>query len=235
MKGAVAMANSGRRRILALVGAALSLVTLAGCTSDESPAQPSAAPNSASSAPKSEFTPSDADRDPSERIQGIKIESYDPGLHLQTPQRVAYDYSPPFGGRHDAVWAACNGVVYSKAVRTEHMVHSMEHGALWVAYNPDQVSGAQLDSLKARVEGRPYTMMSPYPGLDQPISLQTWGHQLKVGAADDVRVNQFFTALTLNKYTYPEVGAPCDSGAFDSDNPPPFDPTPPGADAAPPK
>jgi hypothetical protein len=181
------------------------------------------------------FTPSDTDRDPSERIEGITIEAYEPGLHLRTPQRVAYDFSPPFGGRHDAVWAACNGVVYSKAVRTEHMVHSMEHGALWVAYNPDQVSGAELDSLKVRVEGRPYMMMSPYPGLDKPISLQTWGHQLKVDTAADVRISQFFTALTLNKYTYPEVGAPCDSPQFDPDNPPPFDPAKPGADAAPPK
>jgi hypothetical protein len=166
------------------------------------------------------------------------IEAYEAGLHVVAPQRVAYDHSPPFGGRHDGYWAACNGAVYPTAVRTENMVHSLEHGALWIAYNPDQVSGAALDSLKARVENKPYTMISPYPGLDQPISLQTWGHQLKVGSAGDPRIGQFFTALMLNKYTYPEVGASCDAlgaGKFDPDSPPAFAPSPPGPDAVPPK
>ena len=35
-----------------------------------------------------------------------------------------------------------------------------------------------------RSESQPYTLMSPYPGLDQPISLQSWGHQLKLTDAD---------------------------------------------------
>ncbi len=36
----------------------------------------------------------------------------------------------------------------------------------------------------SKVEGQPYTVMSPYPGLDQPISLQSWGHQLKLTDAE---------------------------------------------------
>jgi hypothetical protein len=79
-------------------------------------------------------------------------------------------------------------------------------------------------------------MLSPYPGLDQPISLQSWGHQLKLSDANDPRIDQFIAALRTNPNTYPEVGASCDAlgpGQFDPSNPPPFDPTPPGPDAKP--
>jgi hypothetical protein len=237
MKGAAAMAGSGTRRVKILAGAALSLVTMAGCTIE---GHPMAAPSTGSAPASADpgFTPTETDQDPSTRIPGVVTETYSAGLHVMPTERVAYDHSPPFGGRHDGYWAACNGVVYPTAVRTENMVHSLEHGTVWIAYDPARISGAALDSLKARVEDKPYTMMSPYPGLDKPISLQSWGHQLKVDTAGDARIDQFVTALRGNEYTYPEVGASCDAlgaGLFDPDAPPPFDPSPPGSDAAPPK
>ena len=68
------------------------------------------------------------------------------------PAQVAYTHSPPFGGAHDYSWAACNGVVYPEPVRSENMVHSLEHGAVWIAYNPDQVTGDALDTLRGKVE-----------------------------------------------------------------------------------
>ena len=105
-----------------------------------------------------------------------------------------------------------------------------EHGAIWIAYNPDQVTGDALETLRSKVDGEPYTLMSPYPGLDQPISLQSWGHQLKLSEATDPRIDQFIAALRLNQYTYPEPGASCNevgsSGGFSQDDPPPFVPAP---------
>lgn len=191
------------------------------------------------SAPKralAEWSPSASNPDPSTKLAGIVIKQYTGSVHILPTERVAYDQSPPFGGPHDGYWAACTGIVYPNAVRTENMVHSLEHGAVWIAYNPDQVTGSALDTLKAKVQGKPYTMMSPYPGLDRPISLQSWGHQLKVDSAGDDKIDEFITALRQNGNTYPEVGASCDAlgpGAFDPSNPPAFDPKPPGPDAKP--
>ncbi|OZM73816.1 hypothetical protein CFN78_05785 [Amycolatopsis antarctica] len=182
------------------------------------------------------FAPSPENPDPSTKIPGVITEQYAGGAHVQPTERVAYDKTPSFGGPHDGYWASCTGTVYPTAVRTENMVHSLEHGAVWIAYNPDQVSGDALEQLKVRVEGKPYTMMSPYPGLDKPISLQSWGHQLKLDAADDERIDQFIVALRQNQTTYPEVGASCDAlgpGAFDPSAPPAFDPSAPGPDAKP--
>ncbi|HEV2778299.1 MAG TPA: DUF3105 domain-containing protein [Actinophytocola sp.] len=183
---------------------------------------------------KNKWVVSDDNQDPSENIEGVERIKYDSGLHVDKTQRVAYDQSPPFGGPHDGVWADCTGIVYQTAVRTENMVHSLEHGAVWIAYNPDQVKDAELDKLKARVEGQPYLMLSPYPGLDRPISLQSWGHRLKLDRADDTRIDDFIKSLRQNRYQNPEPRGRCDAAdptQFDVSNPPPFVQDPPGPDA----
>lgn len=183
-----------------------------------------------------EFQPSAETPDPSEKIDGVVKIDYPAGIHVQPTQRVAYDQAPPFGGPHDGTWATCTGTVYEQAIRTENAVHSLEHGAVWVAYNPDTVSGDALATLEEKVDGETYMLLSPYPGLDTAVALQSWGHQLKVDSVDDERIDQFITALRLNQNTYPEVGASCSSipgSGFDPENPPAFDPSAPGPDAVP--
>lgn len=181
------------------------------------------------------FTPTADNKDPSTQIQGVVVQNYSARGHIGPDKRVAYDHSPPFGGPHDATWPMCNGVVYEKAVRNENMVHGLEHGAVWIAYNPDKITGPALQSLRDRMQGGNYIMLSPYPGLDSPISLQSWGHQLKLNDPADKRIDQFVQALRLNQYTYPEVGASCDElpEVFDPKKPPPFVAAPPGPDAVP--
>jgi hypothetical protein len=175
------------------------------------------------------FVPTAENQDPSKALAGIQVQSYEGGQHVEPTVRIAYTHSPPMGGAHDYSWAACNGVVYPNPVRSENLVHSMEHGAVWIAYNPDQVTGDALKTLAAKVQNQPYTVMSPYPGLDQPISLQSWGHQLKLTDVADPRVDEFITALRTNSYVYPEAGASCAEigpSGFSQDDPPPFQPIP---------
>ncbi len=180
------------------------------------------------------FVPSENNQDPAKDIPGVVVKQYEAGQHVQAPQQVAYDQSPPFGGPHDQVWATCTGTVYDQPVRTENIIHSLEHGAVWIAYQPDKLSKAAVDKLRKRVEGESYMLMSPVPTLDSPISLQSWGHQLKLKRADDPRIDQFITALRTNRFTHPEVGASCQSvpGGFNPQNPPPFQPGA-GANAVP--
>lgn len=177
------------------------------------------------------FTPTAENQDPAAAIPGVVVQPFEGGLHVDRATQVAYTFSPPMGGAHDYSWATCNGVVYDEAIRSETAVHSLEHGAVWITYNPDQVTGDALETLRSKVEGKPYTLMSPYPGQDQPISLQSWGHQLKLSDANDPRIDQFIQALRLNQYQHPEPGASCNEigpqeGGFQQDNPPPFQPAP---------
>jgi hypothetical protein len=125
--------------------------------------------------------------------------------------------------------------VYPASHRNENAVHSLEHGAVWVTYDPSRVSAEDVDSLAARVEGEPYMLMSPYPDLQAPITLQSWGHRLELNSASDPRITQFIAALRQNPSTHPESGASCSTipGPFDPDNPPPFDAGEPGPDAVP--
>ncbi len=193
------------------------------------------------------WTPSEQNPDPSVNIQDIYVGAntpagadtpatyvdYKAAIHVNADQRVAYNRFPPVGGPHDGTWANCNGVVYTTAVRNENMVHTLEHGAVWITYNPDTIAGGDLQILTSLVEGQPFMSLSPYPGLDKNISLQAWAHQLKLDSASDERVKQFITALRQNRWVYPETGATCQQPSFDVTNPPPFDPAPPGADAIP--
>src|SRR5690606_388113 len=125
-----------------------------------------------------------------DEIDGIQSFDYSAGQdHVTTS--VDYSESPPVGGPHDGEWADCTGTVYDVDIRHENAVHGLEHGAVWVTYNPDLVTGDDIDTLSDLVDGVPYRMMSPYAGLDSPISIQAWNHQLKVDSADDPRLEKF--------------------------------------------
>jgi Protein of unknown function (DUF3105) len=147
------------------------------------------------------------------QIKGIQTFKYAAGQnHVTTP--VSYKQSPPVGGPHDPNWADCTGTVYPVDIRHENAVHSLEHGAVWITYNPDKVSKTDVATLAKLVDGVSHRLMSPYKGLDAPISLQSWNHQLKVSSVGDKRIKQFADFLTENGEFYPEIGASCENPDF---------------------
>ena len=168
-----------------------------------------------------------------DEIAGVKTYDYPAGQeHVTTP--VDYAESPPVGGPHDRTdWADCTGTVYDVDIRHENAVHSLEHGAVWITYDPDDVSDADVDTLAELVDGESGRMLSPYAGLDSPISIQAWNHQLKV----DSRRRQADQAVRrlhdLNNAFTPEPGASCENPDFTADPLPAGAPAPgrPGDDA----
>lgn len=151
-----------------------------------------------------------------DQIAGLKTFDYASGQqHVSTP--VTYTESPPVGGPHDPEWADCTGTVYDVDIRHENAVHSMEHGATWITYNPDTLAGGDLATLKKLVQGHAGLLLSPYAGLSSPLSLQSWNHQLFLDSAGDKRVRQYVDFMTLNQAFYPEVSASCENPTFISD------------------
>lgn len=124
---------------------------------------------------------------------------------------VEYPQSPPAGGDHNAVWLNCG--IYDQPVPNENAVHALEHGAVWITYDADAVTGAELDTLRNALPSS-YVVLSPYEGLDSPIVMSAWNAQLKLDSADDPRVSEFLTAYWRNQDA-PEPNAPC-SGALDA-------------------
>ena len=125
--------------------------------------------------------------------------------HVDTP--VTYPQSPPVGGPHSPVWAACDGRVYDRALANENAVHSLEHGAVWITWRPG-LDPAQVELLHGLIEGTSYRLGSPYPGLEAPVTVTAWGHQMDADRADDPRIATFVAAYTNGPQT-PEPGAPC--------------------------
>jgi hypothetical protein len=122
--------------------------------------------------------------------------------------KVTYAQTPPAGGDHSAVWQNCG--VYTQPVTNENAVHSLEHGAIWITYQPT-LTAAQITTLQADVKPQPYGLLSPYPGLPTPIVATVWGTQLKLQSADDPRLKTF-----ISKYAdaslAPEPRGECTGG-----------------------
>jgi hypothetical protein len=129
-------------------------------------------------------------------------------LHVETT--VDYPQTPPAGGDHNPTWLNCG--VYTEPVPNENAVHSLEHGALWVTYDPD-LPTAELDALK-EVLPSTYVILSPFEGLPSPIVVSGWNSQLQVESADDERVAAFFEEYWKSN-DVPEPGALC-TGAYDA-------------------
>ncbi|GAA2275401.1 membrane protein [Streptomyces ruber] len=123
---------------------------------------------------------------------------------------VDYPVTPPVGGDHNPVWQNCNGDVYTEAIKNEHAVHSLEHGAVWVTYN-SQASEADVKALAEKVRSTPYSLMSPVDGQKDPLVLSAWGHQRTVKSASDPDVATFFETYVQGEQT-PEPGAACTNG-----------------------
>ena len=126
------------------------------------------------------------------------------GQHTHKDGVIKYDSSPPVGGNHNQYWANCNGAIYDHQIANENAVHMLEHGAVWITYNPKTIASGDLDKLKAYVQNQDRLALSPYAGLKTPISLQSWGYQLFVNKADDPRIAQFIATLKYNPKTTPE-------------------------------
>jgi len=126
--------------------------------------------------------------------------------HVQ--DAVTYDQTPPAGGPHNPIWLNCG--VYTEPQQNENAVHSMEHGAIWVTYDPARVDEAGIDALKAVLPSS-YAILSPYPDMDTPVAVSAWNHQLKIDDPSDPRIGEFFTEFWRSQNA-PEPNAACSGG-----------------------
>lgn len=121
---------------------------------------------------------------------------------------VDYEQVPPVGGDHAAVWMNCG--VYEQPVPNENAVHALEHGAVWFAYDPDQVDDEQVEAIRDLAPDT-YSVVAPYPGLDTPLAVSAWGAQLAVDDVEDPAVQDFVTKYWKSTNA-PEPGAACTGG-----------------------
>lgn len=124
---------------------------------------------------------------------------------------VDYEQVPPIGGSHDPAWLDCG--IYDEPVRDENAVHDLEHGAIWITYDPD-LAADDVDALESVLPDN--AILSPYDGLPTPVVVTVWARQLQLTGVDDPRLELFLDTYDDGR-TSPEPFASCAGGVSEPD------------------
>jgi hypothetical protein len=209
-----AEAAPGRRRLIhshtyLFFGLTIATIAIAGCSISSKPtatASASVTESTLISAPTIESAGTTS-TSAADDLSAVKTFGKQTQNHVEGT--VAYPESPPIGGDHSAKWQNCGA--YAEPIPNEQAVHSIEHGAVWVTYQPDLPSG-DVKLLQALAVGQTHVLVSPYPGLSSPVVLTAWSTQLAVKDAKSPVIGAFIKKYQEGPQT-PEPGAPC-SGAI---------------------
>jgi hypothetical protein len=140
------------------------------------------------------------------------VQEYEDLTRNHVPGIVEYELSPPAGGDHNENWQNCD--FYTEPVANEHAVHSLEHGAVWITYDPD-LPEDDLETLREDMGNSGFVLVSPYEGQASPVVLTAWGIQLEVDSVDDPKVEQFLNKYVQGPQTL-EPGAACSGGTSET-------------------
>lgn len=177
-----------KHHVLRLAFITVVLVTTA-CSSDK--------PSATTSAPSGTGATTSTD------LPGVKSFSGLTRNHVDTA--ASYPQSPPVGGDHSPIWQNCG--IYDSPVANENAVHSLEHGAVWLAYRPD-LDATDVEILRSLARGHTHVLVTPYPGLAEPVVATAWGKQLRLDSADRAALAKFVATYEEGKQT-PELGVTC--------------------------
>lgn len=148
---------------------------------------------------------------PARDIEGAEVVA-DPGRGHQDGD-ITYAVPIPPGGPHNPNWQNCG--IYDEPIRTENAIHSMEHGAVWIAYQPT-LPEEEVELLRDLVRGersrlRTFYLLAPKEDAPAPIVATAWRAQIEVGNASDDRLLEFMQRFHVGPFT-PERGASCSGG-----------------------
>jgi hypothetical protein len=126
------------------------------------------------------------------------------GVH--TMGSVSYDQIPPNSGDHSPVWQRCG--FYAEPIGNEHAVHSLEHGVVWITYQPN-LPQEQVDELRALARSDDEVLVSPYPGLPSPVVVSAWERQVNLESVDPAHLAQGVRDIR-DGLDAPEPGGGCE-------------------------
>ena len=109
---------------------------------------------------------------------------------------------PPTGGPH--FLQPLGGGIFDDPVADGNAVHALEHGLVWISYNPDLV-GAAGQELLEDVAGdfRHDVILSPRPRNEMAVAAVSWGRILRLDAPDQELLRDF---IRTNRDRSPEPG-----------------------------
>ena len=138
--------------------------------------------------------------------EGTEAVTVSDATHIEGP--IDYGDVVPAGGPHNQIPLNCE--IYTNEIPTENAVHSLEHGAVWITYQPS-IGGGAIDTLAGIARTRSKVILSPVSAQSSPIMATAWGWRLELTDPGDIRLRQFVNAFE-GAATAPEPGATCVGG-----------------------
>ena len=154
---------------------------------------------------------------PDESVEGVQTERIGDYVHVNAGVPLEYPVPAPSGGDHlfHATWLTCG--VYDGEVPDPLVVHSLEHGAVWIALGPE--SNPEDRELAVELADGRKVVVSDVPDLPNPVELVAWGFRLPLESVSDPRTDAFIEEF-IDAPTAPEAGAPCEGAIGTPPNPP---------------
>jgi hypothetical protein len=109
---------------------------------------------------------------------------------------------PPTGGPHFP--SPADTGIYDEPIGDGLAVHSLEHGIVWISYNPDLISEADLEVLEDVADDLSNdVILSPRRANAMAVAAASWGRLLSLDTVDEDLLREF---VTTNRNRSPEPG-----------------------------
>ena len=84
----------------------------------------------------------------------------------------------------------------------ERFLHNLEHGGVWISYNPDKANKDTIDKLTTLTKSySSKVILSPRKADDKAIALASWGRLMTLDSFDEAKIRDF---IARNKNKGPE-------------------------------
>jgi hypothetical protein len=121
--------------------------------------------------------------------------------HVSDPSQLRIpDGEPPTRGPHFVVPQSVG--VYNQPVPDGNAIHALEHGIVWISYNPslvDKDTVSQLEDIGKKYSAD--TIVAPRPADTNEIDVVSWGQIMKLDSFDKQQIEDF---ITTNRNRSPE-------------------------------
>jgi len=134
---------------------------------------------------------------PDEGNEGVisQVETFEDQGREHRSGDIDYDRVPPLSGPHSEDWVSAG--FYSETPRLEEIIHSLEHGAVVIYYDPAALNSEAEASLRAWAEHKDgqwqSVIVAPNPNDDPrgDYVLTAWTHRLTLDSYDAEAVQAF--------------------------------------------
>ena len=136
-------------------------------------------------------------------LSGEEVTEAEIGPPTHDPNGIPIrDGDPLPGGMHDR--RPLTAGFYESQIADGAAIHALEHGLIWIAYQPDLVTPEDIEVLRA-IQDRfsRDVIVSPRPQNETPVTALSWGRILRMDTADDDLLRDF---VRSNRDRSPEPG-----------------------------